>query len=67
MEAMKWLALWLLLAGTYLLGLLATQALVSGRLEITREMAAHLLAIPLAQLAALRLVAWLRQAFRPGQ
>lgn len=58
---MKWLAVWLLLTGTYLLGALVSRALAGGTWEIPREALAYAAAIPLAQVAALRLVAYLRR------
>jgi len=64
---MKWLVLWLLLTGIYLLGLLVSQPLADRPWEPTRETVAHLVAIPLAEVAALRLLTWLRQAFRQGK
>lgn len=61
---MRWLALWLLLTGIYLLILLIAQPLAGGGWTFTRETAAHLLAVPLAQVGALWLVVWLRKALR---
>jgi hypothetical protein len=57
----KWLAVWLLLTGTYLLGALVSRGLAGKPWEITRETLIYAAAIPLAQVAALWLVARLRR------
>lgn len=61
---MKWIAVWLLLTGTYL----ASWALCGWILSIERavdaESLAHLAAVPLAQTAALWGIAAFRRMFR---
>lgn len=61
---LRWLALWLLLTGVYLAGQLAISLLLEGRLSYTREDIAHLAAVPLVQVAALWVVAWVRREAR---
>lgn len=56
---MKWLVIWLLLTGTYLLGLLLTWPFVRER-EITAETLVHLAVIPVTQAVALWVVAYVR-------
>jgi hypothetical protein len=58
---MKWIAVWLLLAGVYLAGQLA---LLAAGEEYGREQLLHLLAVPLVQTAALGLVAKVRRQSR---
>ncbi|HEV2846472.1 MAG TPA: hypothetical protein VG477_16580 [Thermoanaerobaculia bacterium] len=58
---MKWLAVWFLLAGIYLA---AQLVFVIGGGEFGREELLHLLFVPLAQIAALRLVAMVRRQSR---
>jgi hypothetical protein len=55
----KWLVIWLLLTGTYLLGLLLTWPFAGGQ-EITAEIFVHLAVIPVVQAVALWVVAYLR-------
>lgn len=55
----KWLLIWLLLTGTYLVGLLLTWPFAGGG-EITAETLLHLAVIPGTQLVALWVVAYLR-------
>jgi hypothetical protein len=56
----KWLVIWLLLTGTYLLGLLLTGAFAGGW-EITAEPLVHLAVIPVTQAVALWVVAYVRR------
>jgi hypothetical protein len=58
---MRWLAVWFLLAGIYLAGQLI---LVIAGGDYGREELLHLLLVPLAQIAALRLVAVVRRGTR---
>lgn len=61
---MRWFAVWLVLTAVYLVGLLALSLLVEGDWRLTREDLAHLAVVPVAQVAALRVVAFVR---RQGQ
>jgi hypothetical protein len=61
---MRWLAVWLLLTGVYFAGQLAAPLLTGGDWKYTRESLAHLVAVPLAQVAALRIVALVRRHSR---
>jgi hypothetical protein len=61
---MKWLAVWALLTGVYLAGQLVTPLLPGGRWSYTREDLAHLAIVPLAQIAALWMVALVRRGVR---
>lgn len=56
---MKWLLIWLLLTGTYLLGLLVSWIFAGDR-EITAETLVHLAVIPAVQIVALGVVAYVR-------
>jgi hypothetical protein len=58
---MKWIAVWLLLTGVYLAGQLA---LLAAGEAYGREQLLHLLCVPLAQTAALGLVARVRRQSR---
>jgi len=58
---MRWLAVWILLTGVYFAGQLAAPLLTGERWDFTREHLAHLIAVPLAQVAALRIVALVRR------
>lgn len=58
---MRWIAVWLLLSGVYLGGQLV---LVIAGGDYGREELLHLLSVPLAQIAALRLVAMVRRGSR---
>ena len=57
---MKWLLIWLLLTGTYLLGLLLSWLFVDDR-EVTAETLVHLAVIPAVQIVALAVVAYVRR------
>jgi hypothetical protein len=59
---MRWLAIWLLLTLTYAAGWLASGWLLGGPLRLSREVLAHFAVVPLAQVAALALVAALRKS-----
>jgi nitrate/nitrite transporter NarK len=61
---MRWLAVWLVLTGVYLVGLLALSLLVQGDWRLTRDDLAHLAAVPAAQVAALRIVSYVRRQGR---
>lgn len=61
---MRWLAVWLLLTGVYFAGQLVTPLLTGGDWKYTRESLAHLIAVPLVQVAALRIVALVRRHSR---
>jgi hypothetical protein len=61
---MRWLAVWVVLTGVYLVGQLAVPLLAGERWGYTREDLAHLSAVPLAQVTALRMVAWVRREAR---
>lgn len=56
---MKWLLIWLLLTGTYLLGLFVSRIFGDG--EITAETLIHLAVIPAVQAVALGVVAYVRR------
>ncbi|HKV12240.1 MAG TPA: hypothetical protein VJ725_29110 [Thermoanaerobaculia bacterium] len=56
---MKWLAIWLLLTGTYLLGLLVSW-IFAGDSGVTAETLVHLAVIPAVQAVALGVVAYVR-------
>ena len=58
---MRWISVWLLLAGVYLAGQLV---LVIGGGDYGRKELLHLLCVPLVQTAALRLVAVVRRGSR---
>ena len=58
---MRWLAVWLLLTGVYFAGQLATPLLTGGGWSYSRESLAHLAAVPLVQVVALRVVALVRR------
>ena len=58
---MRWLAVWLLLTGVYFAGQLVTPLLAGGGWTYSRESLAHLVAVPLIQVAALRVVALVRR------
>jgi hypothetical protein len=58
---MRWLVVWLLLTGVYFAGQLVTPLLTGGDWKYTRESLAHLVAVPLVQVAALRIVALVRR------
>lgn len=58
---MKWIAVWLLLTGVYLAGQLVLLATGEG---YGREQLLHLISVPLAQTAALALVARVRRQSR---
>lgn len=64
---MRWLAVWLLLTGTYLLGWALSRPLTGGRWEITPELLAHLGAVPVVQAVSLWVVAYLRRERSRGQ
>ena len=57
---MRWLIVWLLLAGTYLLGWLASRLLPGGGPSPAEDLA-HLAVIPLVQAVALAVVAAVRR------
>jgi hypothetical protein len=59
---MRWLAIWLLLSGAYLLGWALSRPFTGGRWEITEELLAHLAAVPLVQIVSLWVVAFVRRA-----
>ena len=61
---MRWLAVWLVLTGVYLAGQLTAPLLAGDRWDYTREELAHLAIVPLAQVAALWTVAWVRRGAR---
>ena len=58
---MRWLAVWLVLTGVFLAGQLVAPLFSSEAWEYTREDLAHLVAIPLAQLAAIWIVVLVRR------
>jgi hypothetical protein len=60
----RWLAVWLLLTGAYLLGWALSQPFTGGRWEITPELLAHLAAVPLVQAVSLWVVAVVRRTRR---
>ena len=57
---MKWLLIWLLLTGTYLLGLLVSW-IFAGDSGVTAETLVHLAVIPAVQILALGVVAYVRR------
>ena len=61
---MRWLAVWALLTGVYLAGQLVTPLLHGGRWNYSRQDLAHLAIVPLAQIAALWVVARVRRGVR---
>jgi hypothetical protein len=61
---MRWLAVWVVLTGVYLAGQLIAPLLVGGGWDYTREDLAHLATVPLAQVAALGVVSWVRRGVR---
>ena len=61
---MRWLAVWLVLTAVYLIGLLALSLLTQGDWRLTSEDLAHLGTVPLAQVAALWVVAFVRRQSR---
>lgn len=63
---MKWLAVWLLLTGTYLAGWALCGLLLRTSLAVDSESLAHLAAVPLAQTATLRALGAFRRMFREG-
>jgi len=64
---MRWLAIWLLLTGTWLAGWVLTGLLLHGRVTLSAESLACLAAVPLAQTAALRGLAAFRRMFRESR
>jgi hypothetical protein len=63
---MRWIAVWLLLTGTYLAGWLLCAWLLETGLTLDRESLAHLAAVPLAQTLALWGLSAFRRMFRDG-
>ena len=61
---MKWLAVWLLLTGTYLAGWALCGWLLRTGAAVDRESLVHLAAVPLAETAALWAVGAFRRMFR---
>jgi hypothetical protein len=61
---MRWLAVWVLLTGVYFAGQLAAPLLTGEPWAFTREDLAHLAVVPLAQVAALGVVALVRRHSR---
>lgn len=64
---MRWLAIWLFLTAAWVVGWAVSQALLGdngGGWRFTGETAAHLIAVPLAQVAALWAIARFRRMFR---
>lgn len=61
---MRWLAVWVFLAGLYLAGQLGIPLLLGGSWSYTPEDAAHLATVPFAQAAFLWVVSWVRRAAR---
>jgi hypothetical protein len=61
---MRWLAVWIFLAGVYLAGQLAIPLLLGGSWSYTREDLAHLAAVPLIQVVALWVLAVVRRGVR---
>ena len=59
---MRWLAIWVLLTGVYFAGQLAAPLVTGGSWGFTRESLAHLALVPLAQVAALWMVALVRRS-----
>jgi len=64
MKALRWLAIWLLLTGTWLAGWVVTGWFLRGGVVLNSESLAGLAAVPLAQTAALRGLAAFRRMFR---
>jgi hypothetical protein len=64
MKALRWLAIWLLLTGTYLAGWVLTGWFLRGGIALDTVSLAGLAAVPLAQTAALRGLAGFRRMFR---
>lgn len=63
---MKWLAVWLLLTGTYLAGWALCGWLLRTGLAVEPESLAHFAAVPMAQTAALWALGAFRRMFREG-
>ena len=61
---MRWLAVWLFLTAAWASGWLVTQAVLGSGWRFTRETAVHMMAVPLAQVAALWGVSRFRRMFR---
>jgi hypothetical protein len=61
---MRWLAVWLVLTGVFFAGQLVAPLLNGGSWSYTREDLVHLLAIPLAQVAAIWIVTLVRRHSR---
>lgn len=61
---MRWLAVWVFLAGVYLAGQLCIPLLLGGSWSYTREDAAHLATVPFVQTASLWIVTWVRRGVR---
>lgn len=64
MKTLRWLAIWLLLTGTWLAGWVVIGWLFRGGVVLNAESLAGLAAVPLAQTAALRGLAAFRRMFR---
>jgi hypothetical protein len=64
---MRWLAVWILLTGVYFAGQLAAPLVTGGSWGFTRESLAHLALVPLAQVAALWIVALVRRHSRDAR
>jgi hypothetical protein len=64
---MRWLAVWILLTGVYCAGQLAAPLVTGGSWGFTRESLAHLAIVPLAQVAALWIVALVRRHSRDAR
>jgi hypothetical protein len=64
---MRWLAVWILLTGVYFAGQLAAPLVTGGSWGFTRESLAHLVLVPLAQVAALWMVALVRRHVRDNR
>lgn len=64
---MRWLVVWLALTGVLLAGQLVAPLFSSGSWSFTKESLLHLATVPLAQVAALWTVMWVRRRSRsPG-
>ena len=61
---MRWLAVWFALTGVYFAGQLAAPLLTGEPWSYSREDLAHLAVVPLAQAAALGIVALVRRHSR---
>lgn len=61
---MRWLAVWLVLTGVFFAGQLVAPLFSGGGWNFTGEDLAHLVAIPLAQLAAIWIVVLVRRYTR---